>query len=194
MRALAHFLLTTVVGLLAAAAPESSHAQASGADTQELANPLAVHSLDRLPDTRERPLFSPMRRPPPLPPPAAQAAEIPPPPPPAPPDLALLGIVIDGDDARAVIRAGASDKTVRARIGDEISGWRITQIDGRRIVLSLGERSATFTMFSRGDAGRGAQTSGEAQPERRERAQPSRGATDSPGQPAVGRKHRRGRS
>jgi general secretion pathway protein N len=113
-------------------------------------NPVAAQSLELLPTTLDHPLFSPTRRPPappPTPAPIVQAAE-PPAPPPLPPNLVLFGVVMDGEGARAVVRAGADKKLVRAQIGDEIDGWKVSQIEGRKVVLSLGGRFATFTLFS----------------------------------------------
>jgi hypothetical protein len=34
------------------------------------------------------------------------------------------------------------------RIGDDIGGWKVTQIEERQLVLSLDDRSATYTLFS----------------------------------------------
>ena len=113
-------------------------------------NPVAAQSLDQLSTILDRPLFSPSRRPPappPAPPPIVQAAE-PPAPPPPPPNLVLFGVVMDGEGARAVVRSGADKKLVRAQIGDEIDGWKVSQIEGRKVVLSLDGRFATFTLFS----------------------------------------------
>jgi hypothetical protein len=117
-------------------------------------SPLAAQPLDRLSATRERPLFSPTRRRPAPPAPIVLAPE-PPPPPPPPPDVALFGIVMDGDEARAVVRASPADKIMRVRIGDDIGGWKVSQIEGRRLVLSLDDRIATFTMFT-GNSANGA--------------------------------------
>jgi hypothetical protein len=113
--------------------------------TVGLASPLAGHPLDHLSATRERPLFSPSRRPP-APPPAAIIS--PPPPPAPPPNVTLFGIVMDAEEARAIVRAGPKNEMRRVRIGDDIGGWKVTQIEGRRLVLSLDSRMATFTMFS----------------------------------------------
>ena len=110
------------------------------------ASPLAAHPLDRLSATRERPLFSPGRRLP-APPPAPIVAASPPPPPPPPPKVILFGIVMDADDARAVVGVGTAAKTLRVRVGDDIGGWKVTQIEERQLVLSLDDRSATFTLF-----------------------------------------------
>jgi hypothetical protein len=107
-------------------------------------SPLAAQPLDRMSNTRDRPLFSPTRRPP-APPPVVAVA--PPPPPPAP-DVALLGVVMDGEKARAVVRTGPAAKILRVGIGDDIGGWKVDQIEGRQLVLLLDGRTATFTMFS----------------------------------------------
>ena len=117
-------------------------------------SPLAAQSLDGLSATRERPLFSPTRRRPPPPPPVVFAPE-PPPPPPPPPDVALFGIVMDGDEAHAVVRAGPAAKIMRVRVGDDIGGWKVAQIEGRQLVLSLDDRIATFMMFT-GNSANGA--------------------------------------
>jgi len=127
---------------------------AAGADAQTevrpagvLANPLQAQSLDRLSATRDRPLFSPTRRPvPPPPPPVVRAPEVVPPPP--PPNVTVVGIVLDGEGARAIVRAGMGRKFERVQIGDDIGGWKVSQIEGRRLVLSLDDRHATFTLFS----------------------------------------------
>lgn len=113
-----------------------------------LANPLAASPLDRLSATRERPLFAPSRRPPPPPPPAPVVRQVEAPPAP-PPTLALLGIVTDGEGARAMVRTQASDKVIRARLGDQIGGWRVTQIEARRLILSLDDRSVSYVLFER---------------------------------------------
>src|SRR5215467_856864 len=74
--------------------------------TATIANPLEAQPLDRLSATRDRPLFSPTRRPtpPPPPPPPEQppVAVVP-----QPPNLTLSGIVVDDEGARAIIRSSA---------------------------------------------------------------------------------------
>jgi general secretion pathway protein N len=121
-------------------------AQPSDQSTGTLANPLEAQPLDRLSATRERPLFSPTRRPipppPPPPPEAAPVAVVP-----QPPNVQLFGIVMDDEGARALVRSG-TEKVDRVQIGDDIGGWKVAQIEGRRLVLSLDGRFATFTLFS----------------------------------------------
>ncbi len=106
-------------------------------------SPLAAQPLDRFAATRDRPLFSPTRRRPA--PPVLVAA---PPPPPPPPNVALLGVVMDGEKAHAVVRAGPTETVLRVSIGDDIGGWKVGQIEERKLVLLLNGRTATFTMFS----------------------------------------------
>jgi general secretion pathway protein N len=121
-------------------------AQPSDQTTGTLANPLEAQPLDRLSATRERPLFSPTRRPtPPPPPPPAEAAPVAVVP--QPPNVQLFGIVVDDEGARAIVRSG-TEKVDRVQIGDDIGGWKVSQIEGRRLVLSLDGRLATFTLFS----------------------------------------------
>jgi general secretion pathway protein N len=135
---MATVLLALGLMALASAAPGAA----------ELTNPLAVTPLDRLSDTRERPLFAPDRR---QPPPEVVAApvEVPPPPPPAPPKLSLYGIVQDDHGARAIVKPGAGDddKTLGLRMGDHVEGWSVTAIDTTKLTLSLDERSVVFSMF-----------------------------------------------
>ncbi len=113
-----------------------------------LINPVAAQPLDELSTTLDRPLFSPSRHPPAPPPPPVAQAPPPPAPPQPPPNLVLFGVVMDGEGARAVVRAGADRKLLRAQIGDDIEGWKVSQIEGRKVVLSLDGRFATFTLFS----------------------------------------------
>ncbi len=123
-----------------------ARAQPSEQTVGTLANPLEAQPLDRLSATRERPLFSPTRRPTPPPPPpppeAAPVAVVP-----QPPNVQLFGIVVDEEGARAIVRSG-TEKVDRVQIGDDIGGWTVSQIEGRRLVLSLDGRFATFTLFS----------------------------------------------
>jgi hypothetical protein len=179
--------------------PRPSPTRGEGEEGREwgaaLPSPLAAQPLDRLPATRERPLFSPTRRPSPPPPPVVAAPE-PPPPPPPPPDVALFGIVMDGDEAHAVVRAGPTDKIMRVGVGDDIGGWKVAQIEERRLVLSLDGRIATFMMFA-GNSAKGAarsdqetqsadrQSQGQAQPQNQMRQNPP-----PPYEPGARRPHR----
>jgi hypothetical protein len=142
LRSMAGATIVSLAAILACVADE-----ASPGETQAATTPLASQPLESLSATRERPLFSPTRRPPP-PPPVIVTGPPPPPPPPPPPDVALFGIVMDGDNARAIIRATPGGKVTRVGIGDDVGGWKVAQIDGRKLVLMLDERLVTFVMFT----------------------------------------------
>jgi len=125
--------------------PTQTKDQPAHAPTAGPASPLAAYPLDRLSMTRQRPLFSPGRHPPAPPPAPIIAAAAPAPP---PPNLILFGTILDADDARAIVGVGNADNTRRVRVGDDIGGWKVTEIEERQVVLSLNDRSATFTLFS----------------------------------------------
>jgi len=127
--------------------PPGNASNAGNAKPAGPVNPLAQHSLDSLSSTRNKPLFSPTRKPPekPLAAPAVvnrsgPAEEVP------PPQLSLFGIVSDPDGVRALIKL-PTNQTLRVRVGDEISGWTVSQIEPRRLVLTLDKRTAVFVLF-----------------------------------------------
>jgi hypothetical protein len=117
-----------------------------------VANPLQWISLDRLPATRDRPLFSPSRRPPTV----IEATSTPPPPPPplpplvpvAPPSLTFFGTFESNEEVGADVQTGPNGNATIVRFGSYIEGWRVTEISRYRLVLSLDDRTAEFTMFS----------------------------------------------
>ncbi len=117
------------------------------------ANPVAVTPLDRLTATRERPLFMQDRRFPAEAPKAAFSAP-PPAPPAAPPQVSLSGVIVDKKGPRALLRSDSSGKDVPVRLGDEIGGWRITEIEDQRVTMSLDERSVAISLFGGAHGGR----------------------------------------
>jgi general secretion pathway protein N len=115
-----------------------------------VSNPVELQPFPELAATRDKPLFSPTRRPPPKPV-APVARQEPPPPPPPPPSVVVLGIVSENGDGRAAIRAGGKgDKVIRVRAGDDVSGWKVDRVEPRRLVLTQGERSVDFALFGGG--------------------------------------------
>lgn len=137
-----------VVALLLSS-PVAAGDSAGPADVQSSAplnNPLAAWPVAILSDTRDRPLFSPHRRPPPPPaPPPVRAAA----PTPAvyPPNIVLMAIVTDDGVPQAVVRT--SERSIPAHVGDEIAGWKVTQIEPLRLVLASEDREVSFDLFAR---------------------------------------------
>ena len=153
-------LLSALIFSAAARTEEQGRAAAP------LANPVAAQPLEQLSAIVDRSLFSPSRRPPPAAPPPVVQAPAASAPPSAPPNVILLGVVMDGQNARAVVRVGADKRLLRAQMGDEIDGWKVAQIDGRKVVLASQDgRFATYRLFNdeRGgaDANGGARRTGQ---------------------------------
>ena len=56
---------------------------------------------------------------------------------------------MEGESARAVVRVGPDKRLLRAQMGDDIDGWKVAQIDGRKVVLASEDgRFATYRLFS----------------------------------------------
>jgi hypothetical protein len=140
LRLNAALLLFSTSAALSADAP----AQLKGSDAK-LSNPLAAQSIERLSAIVDRPLFSPSRRGVTTPP-VNRAPETATPSPP-PPTLVFSGAVLDGTSAHVVVLVGAERRALRAQIGDEIGGWKVSEISGRTLVLSRDGRFATFSLF-----------------------------------------------
>jgi len=110
-------------------------------------NPLWTIPLKELAVTRERPIFSPSRRPPP---PAVVAAPyIPPQPPPAVreperPPLALVGTVAGENEALGIFLDQTSNKIVRLKLGDGHQGWLLRKVIGREVTLQKDGQSVTL--------------------------------------------------
>ncbi|SHN87836.1 hypothetical protein [Bradyrhizobium erythrophlei] len=141
-----HLCLTPAVLLLCTTAalgadPSTSTMQASPS------NPLATETMERLSAIVDRPLFSPSRHGASIP----QMSRDPEPrtSPTPPPNLVVSGVVMDGASAHVVVQVGPEKKTIRAQVGDEIGGWTVSGIVGRKLILSLDGRFATFTLFNR---------------------------------------------
>jgi hypothetical protein len=151
MRHFQLFAVACVVAFPSIALAADAGGEASARSGAVLGNPLWALALDQLPATRDRPLFSPSRRPPPRPeaPRVEITASIPVAPPPSrPPSIVLMGVVTAADGTWALVRAGSSDKITPARLGDEISGWKVSEIGSRRLVLSSDDRSVSFALFA----------------------------------------------
>jgi hypothetical protein len=133
-------------------------------------NPLWAIPLKDLSDTRERPIFTPSRRPPP--PPVVEKPYVPPPPPPVatkpPPEplmLSLLGTIAGDSAGVALFMEKSSQEVVRLRIGEAHQGWVLRSVHGREAMLEKDDRKETVTLPNPGDAaGGGAPPNGAAPP------------------------------
>jgi general secretion pathway protein N len=129
-----------MVVILGSAHCRESAAQTATRSAPGAGNPLAATPLAELKATRERPLFSPTRRPPraavvaaaPAPPsPLAVAAEAPEAPP-----FTLLGTLIGPSDRIAILMNESTKQTTRLREGARDSGWTLRSVDPRSAVMA----------------------------------------------------------
>ena len=115
------------------------------------ANPLWAIPLSALSATRNRPLFTPSRRPPaPIVANApAPVAARPAPPPPAVaerPNFVLVGTVAGENDSVAVFIDNSTRDAVRLRAGEGHSGWVLQSIDRRTATLQKGAQTETLEL------------------------------------------------
>jgi general secretion pathway protein N len=113
-------------------------------------NPLWAIPVRVLTATRERPLFSPSRRPPA---PPVVAALVPPPRPvaakPAEPDhplLTIVGTVVSESDGIGVFVDQATNEVIRLHTGQEHDGWVLRSVQGREATFEKKERSSTLAL------------------------------------------------
>jgi hypothetical protein len=122
------------------------------------ANPLWAIPLSALSATRNRPLFTPSRRPPApvvanVPRPVPRVAPPPPPPPiPEHPNLTLVGTVAGENEGVAVFIEQGTRDTVRLRMGEGHSGWILQSVDRGVATLQKGPQTETLLMPKPGSA------------------------------------------
>lgn len=116
-------------------------------------NPLWAIPLKSLSATRDRPLFSPSRRPP-----AAAIVALPPPPPaaaaaaPEQLQLSLVGTVVGAKERMGVFVDQSTKAIVRLQVGEGISGWTLRDVQVRTAMFEKGPRETTLALPSRNGA------------------------------------------
>jgi len=122
------------------------------AEAAERSNPLWAIPRTSLAATRERPIFSPSRRPPPV-----QASQTPQPEQagrvnePNQPLLALLGTVLADAESIAIFHDEKSNAVIRLRTGESRSGWTLTAVQPREATLQHNGKAATVSIPSPAD-------------------------------------------
>jgi len=113
-------------------------------------NPLWDTPIASFAPTRERPIFSPSRRPAiaALPPPV----QLPPPPPqqkPRKPPFVLLGAIEGENEEIALLLEETTKAVVRLRAGQSHSGWTLRTVKGSEAVLQGYQQTATLVVPNR---------------------------------------------
>jgi len=133
LSALCALLAATLLYLIVAPLPDLEIPQvpleqqrAAARQTASIATP----PPEAFADINARPMFSPDRKA--IAEPGASMTSG------SPPNIALVGVIMDPKDRMALIRTGASPLAGAFRLGADISGWRLTEIAADHIVLSKG--------------------------------------------------------
>jgi hypothetical protein len=113
------------------------------------ANPLWAIPLASLSNTRERPIFSPSRRPPPAQMPVVVAAPPAPPPPPPRverPPLTLVGTVAGDSESFGIFVDRENSTALRLKIGEDYQGWRLRVVQGRDVSLERDQQTVVLSL------------------------------------------------
>ncbi len=107
--------------------------------------------LDRYRAWRDRPLFSPTRRPPPPAEQPADAASAPPSAaaPPAP-DITVSGIILGLQTRIAIVRLGGSPTATHVTVGGSVGGWTVSAIGARDVTLRRDQDSLSIRLPAHG--------------------------------------------
>ena len=104
-------------------------------------NPLWAIPLASLTDTRQRPIFSPTRRPPPVAMlPTIQSPSS------AQPLLVLVGAIAGADDGVAILLDETTKVVVRLKTGESHSGWTLQQVKAREVTMQKDLKTAILTL------------------------------------------------
>jgi general secretion pathway protein N len=119
-------------------------------------NPLWALPLKQLSITRDRPIFSPSRRPPPPPPPAYVAPVAAKPPPkvaePDRPAITLLGTILGGAEGIGVFLEPATRNIMRLRMGEDHQGWVLHAVKTREVTLVKDRETVVLELPPPGDS------------------------------------------
>jgi len=121
-------------------------------------NPLWVLPLKQLSVTRERPIFSPSRRPPPPATPTyvAPVAAVRQPARPAEPErpsVTLLGTIVGEAERLGVFLEPATRNIMRMRIGEDHQGWVLRAVQTREVTLAKGRQNIVLELPPPGGEG-----------------------------------------
>lgn len=150
-------LLTGIAVRAQDTAPAGDEANAADAADLLLLNPMAARGPDDLAGFRDRPLFSPSRRPPPpvveevIEEPVYVEPEPEEPLPEPPPNLALIGIVEAGSTAFAVLRDLDAGTVTTLRVGESLGRWRLGAVAADHVRLEDGTETQELRIFVPGE-------------------------------------------
>jgi hypothetical protein len=121
-------------------------------------NPLWGIPLTKLSNTRDRPAFSPSRRPPraivaePVmtrPPPLPSKTEV------EPPQLSLVGTIAGDGESFGIFLDQSTKAARRLKIGEDFQGWTLRAISGREVTMEKDEQGAVLSLPAPGSEASG---------------------------------------
>ena len=134
----------TVVQVTAAPAPV-----APASERVLSANPLWAMPLAQFPVTRDRPIFSPSRRPPPTavaPVAVPKIAAVPKPREPERPQLTLVGTIAGDEEGFGIFLDQSTKAVLRLKVGEDFQGWKLRSVQGRETALERDQQVVTLVL------------------------------------------------
>jgi hypothetical protein len=113
------------------------------------ANPLWAMPLAQFPVTRERPIFSPSRRPPSpavAPVVVPKMVAVPKPKEPDRPQLTLLGTIVGDEEGFGIFLDQSTKAVVRLKVGEDFQGWKLRSVQGREAALEKDKKVVTLAL------------------------------------------------
>jgi general secretion pathway protein N len=113
------------------------------------ANPLWGIPLTQLSGTRDRPIFSPSRRPPPA---VVVAVSAPAPAPPPrkrqvqPPPLSLVGTIASDEESFGIFLDQSTKQALRLKVGEDYQGWKLRAVHGREATMEKDQQVAVLNL------------------------------------------------
>jgi len=130
------------------AAPPSPAPGAAGERTLS-ANPLWAMPLSQFTVTRERPIFSPSRRPPPpvvAPIVAPTKIAVPKPREPERPQLTLVGTIAGDEEGFGIFLDQTNKAVIRLKVGEQFQGWKLRSVQGRETIMEKDQQVVTLAL------------------------------------------------
>lgn len=113
------------------------------------ANPLWAMPLAQFPATRDRPIFSPSRRPPPAavaPVAVPKVAARPKPREPERPQLTLVGTIASDEEGFGIFLDQSTKAVLRLKVGEDFQGWKLRSVQGRETALEKDQQVVTLAL------------------------------------------------
>jgi hypothetical protein len=121
---------------------------ATAAERPLSANPLWAMPLKQFSATRDRPIFSPSRRPPPPPASTVTVAKVtvPRPKEPEQPQLSLVGTITGDEDKFGIFVEQATKNVLRLRLGDDFHGWKLQSVQSRDVLFQKNQQTFVLAL------------------------------------------------